>query len=131
MRAFILAILAVLALTGCASFGPTRCLATIDCSAGPGKHDLSIERDTHFGYDRVPMRVYVDGQPTAEVLGGETITLYLRDGRHIVGIDSGPNKRKPDMTLAVDVGPNEQPILRASLCAIGYCGAKLERVATR
>lgn len=127
----VLALVLAASLAGCASFGPTRCLTADACAAGSGKHLVSIERDTHFGYNSVPMRIYVDGKPTAEVLGGETISLYLKDGRHIVGIDSGPSRDKPDMTLAVDVGVNDQPILRASLCAMGYCGAKLERVAAR
>jgi hypothetical protein len=127
----VIALLFALALTSCASFGPTKCLTANACSPGPGKHAISIERDTHFGYNKLPMRIYVDGAPIAEVLGGETINLYVADGRHIVGIDSGPAKEKPDMTLAVDVNAANQPILRASLCAIGYCGAKLERVETR
>lgn len=119
---------ASLLISGCAHFGPTKYLAQGVSEAGVGKHEVSIERDTHFGYNNVPFVIYVDGKEAAQVLGGEVINLYLPDGRRIIGVAAAPNRKKPDMSLAVDVSATSRPVIHASMCAIGYCGAKIELV---
>lgn len=119
---------AALLVSGCANFGPTKYLAPGMEEPATGKHEVSVERDTHFGYNSVPFVVFVDGKEAAQVLGGEVINLYVPDGRRIIGISAAPNKKKPDMSLAVDVSATSKPVIHASMCAIGYCGAKIELV---
>lgn len=125
---YTIAMLGLLTVAGCANFGPTKYLAPSMGESGAGKHEVSVERDTHFGYNSVPFVVFVDGKEVAQVLGGEVINLYVPDGRRIIGISAAPNKKKPDMSVAVDVSATSKPVIHASMCAIGYCGAKIELV---
>lgn len=120
--------LGLLTIAGCANFGPTKYLAQDMGQPAPGKHEVSIERDTHFGYNSVPFVVFVDGKEAGQVLGGEVINLYVPDGRRTIGISASPNRKKPDMNLAVDVSATSKPVIHASMCAYGYCGAKIELV---
>lgn len=117
---------ATLLLSGCANFGPTKYLAPDMGESAAGKHEVSVERDTNFGKNSIPAIIVVDGQAAAQVLGGEVITLHLADGRHAIGIQR-MHEDKPDMAVIVDVGPDNKPVLKASLCAMGYCGFKLVR----
>lgn len=117
---------AALLVSGCANFGPTKYLAPGMGEPATGKHEVSIERDTNFGKNSIPAIIVIDGSPAAQVLGGDVITLHLTDGRHTIGIQR-MHEDKPDMAVIVDVGPDNRPVLKASLCAMGYCGFKLVR----
>lgn len=127
MRLMTFAVLAAL-LAGCASVSP-KYLDSGVSSAALGSHAVSVERGKHFGIDSVPLIIFVDGEKAAHIGGGQTITLYIKDGRHIIGVapkaaaDHGPNS-----SIAVDVSAQSQPILQTNVAAWGWAGWKIERV---
>ncbi len=127
MKLISLALFALL-LTGCASVSP-KYLNPRFSSAAPGSHAVSVERGKHLGIDSTPLIIFVDGEEVAHIGGGQTITLYIEDGRHIIGVaskataDNGPNS-----SIAVDVSAQSQPILRTNVAAWGWAGWKIEHV---
>jgi hypothetical protein len=94
-----------------------------------GRHALTVQRNKHFGANAVEAVLIVDEVPAATLKGGEAVTVYVADGRHIVGIRNGRRAETvADMSMAVDVGAGHEPILAASLANAGWSGFKLEQI---
>jgi hypothetical protein len=94
-----------------------------------GRHALTVQRNKHFGANGVESILIVDDVPAATLKGGEAVTVYLPDGRHIVGIRNGRrSETAADMSIAVDVGAGHEPILAATLANAGWTGFKLEQI---
>jgi len=115
-------------LTGCASVSPTYLDSTVSTSTS-GTHVVSVERGKHFGIDNVPLVVFMDGKEVALLGGGQTITLNVKDGRHIIGVaPKTTSDHGADSSIAIDVSAESQPILRTNVAAWGWAGWVIERV---
>lgn len=124
MRILILALL----LAGCAAM-PARHVESSWSEPGPGLQTVTVERPSRWP-GGAPLLVWVDGKVSAEVPGGQAINLYLPEGRHIIGVGmpGRSGSEAPERTIVVDVTPGSQPLLRASIVALGYGGWEIEQV---
>lgn len=121
-------LLAAALLAGCASV-PATYLDPSMARATAETHVVTIECHSPFP-GGAPLVVWVDGVAVAHVPGGQSINLYLADGRHIVGVGmpSRTGDKAPERTIAIDVSATSSPILRASVVAGGYGGWKIKQV---
>jgi hypothetical protein len=94
-----------------------------------GRHALTVQRSKHFGANAVESIILIDDVAAASIKGGDAVTVYVPDGRHIVGIRNGRRaETAADMSIAVDVSAGHEPILAASLANAGWSGFKLEQI---
>lgn len=121
-------IVVLFALAACSTVAP-KVTNPAMATATPGRYAVTVERGKHLGFDSLPLNIFVDGKVVAQVDGGRAVTLYLTEGRHLIGIESGRRtKAGPSDEIAVDVSASHSPILRTNVYAMGYGGWKIERV---
>jgi hypothetical protein len=123
---WILIVLVFVGVAGCA-VAPARYLNASLSDKAPGTSAVSIERHKKFGYDALPVIIYVDGKSAAQIHGGQVVTLYIKDGRHSIGVSAG-QYAAPEREIAIDVSPENKPILRAHSVALGYGGWGIDLV---
>lgn len=125
----VLSALAMVALVGCA-IAPARYIDPKVSAQLPGTHVVSVERGKQLGASSSPLTIFIDGSPVAEVFGGQVINLYLKDGRHSIGVGmfGRTGKRAPEREITIDVSETSKPILRAGTVALGYGGWGIEPV---
>lgn len=118
-----LLVVVVLALLAGCAIAPPKYLNQSVAMSSPGTHVVTVERGKWLGAAHAPMTLFVDGEPTAVVYGGQAINLHLPDGRHIIGVRMNAQAgERPEREIAVDVSAESQPILRAGPVAAGYGG---------
>lgn len=121
-------------LVACAMLGACASLPQIPtppkmAAQSAGRYPVSIERGKWMGLNSQPLGIYVDGKPSASLLGGQSVTLYVQPGRHIIAVHP-TLKRVPAGvagSIAIDVSSTDHPILRTNVAALGYAGWKIEK----
>ncbi len=71
-------------------------------SAHAEAHAVTIHRAQWYGFS--PVTIYVDYKPAAKIYGGQSITLYLSGGTHVIGVRSlGQDPSKRTHRIRIDV----------------------------
>lgn len=110
--------------------GASSAAEIIDPSVGrhaPGTAAVSVERDKHFGTNRLPALLYVDGKVVASVKGGEAIVIFLPRGPHVIGSTLSTKAGKPDQSIVVDAVEEKTTTLKAHLGDWGWAGMQMTR----
>lgn len=92
MRSLILAISAMLAITGCS----TTVVSTSEATAGtalpgapvhqtPNSVPVIVKRDTGMISSACSTRVFLNGAPVADLRTGQAVTLFVSPGKHMAG----------------------------------------------
>lgn len=103
MRRLYVLVVMLLALTLSGCLGTqSKVLAKPMASAHPGAHAVTIDRAPWHGTS--PDTIFVDYKQAATIYGGQSITLYLPEGPHVIGVRSlgqDPNKRTDQVRINV------------------------------
>ena len=102
----------------------------LDPSFGPDGHGaaVSVERDRHFGTNRLPAYIFVDGKAVATLKGGEAVILRMSPGPHVMGSSLRNPPTAPDKAMAVEATEGKTTMLKAHLGNWGWTGMELQRV---
>jgi hypothetical protein len=101
MRKFVVVVAACSILAACATrpvsnahvvpVPTSRSLSTQFLTEQPGTGKITVKRDSGLMGAACAARVYIDGQPMADLRSSEATTRYLPIGPHIVSVEpSGP-----------------------------------------
>jgi len=122
MRRLILAISAMLAITGCS----TTVVSTSEATQGtllpgatsqqaPGAVPIVFKRDAGLIGSMCSHRVFLNGVPTADLRPGEAVTVYVPATRHVAGIRPNGICAGGDSELEFDASDRRPRSFRLSM----------------